>query len=1304
MIKIIYTICLLALAAQANVTLDKIETFRADTRGFGQVAVTLRHNAPDAKTSWTTFAAEDATHAQICASKRLADLLGFGDLKVVSDSGLPGTVLELNDAGYWLLGVEGSTFHELYAPTQKALKRLAKESGATSWHPVPVKAYPRWLDCFDNAGPGVWVAGGGVNYVLPSDFEWLRDRKLTMCTLRPDESRLVGPGVLDTTVFDWHSAMAAKYDLPYRVLFFPSNHEWLWNRTPLPYVRAASEKTISNPFPNYQANSSENALEPVPAVDPYLSDMRRRLADHLKGDPNYIGMHGCTEIPAADIGLLSAVLDTPGIKALWHGYLSTELGLNLAAVSQLHKGDRNYYHSWDEVEVPRPSDFVGWNPATCVSLRGTWQMHEDTEIQGEKNSWFDPAKAPGDWVDGDGNDPIIQLNALQFNNGTTNLGFWMRRSLTVSAGQTNTLKYLHIARASYHDNLTPLFHVWLNGKRLTSTSIDVRGDLDQCFVVGDALKEGENQIVMNTLGSPIPGYCFLGATPLRKFPTMTEAENRLWYDGINFDAWLRVGKIEQALRATRAADPNRPLKMMAMINLLDLSTPLAEKYGAYQHDTGGAGGYWCPMAGARLARSHGLPFSCEQGGPPNDAAGMQAAMTFYLMYGNDAVDLVFAASDYRDKPDVSAWFDKNLNLIHCIGKMQLPTPKIAVLRSTRATRLRFQEPWNWDSGRGALQSVGRNFAYVDVPDISNGIMDQFAVVIDDGSVLLTEEEVAGIQRYVQRGGTFIAQHHTGQHTPAKANAWPLAHAFGLNVTLKYVDGNKNSWWEWPLGKMRFTEDETLFPSLRGKEIDGSGSTIDWMGQEHTGAVNISGSSSQIIPVAKWADGTMSIAQVNAGRGKFVLLGTPFYFRGMRDSGGRWVSRESCDLILDEFLSALGVPRDSWTGNTREIWAELWRSKNGLYDLYPVARMVGNKSLPSMTNAAVSLRRDAPVSEVVDIGALGHPKVKVQWKEGRMTLPAMDYGLMQSRIFVAPRADIGRAAYDWFVTQAKLWRALPPVPEIQKPQCIAVPEDLLPLADGWTLSVTGQPDRVVSMGAFGTLGLPDASIVAFEKTIVMPAAWKGRRVDLVFDAQYWFWGITPYGKLLVNGKPAAIRQPLVASHAPSFSTDVTEAAATGSLTIRLEIDGVNKSTMRPKKDGLSMPHGATGLFYLQATAPAVKNELLAGPWFVASAVNRLQPVKPGDKVKGLYLETRFTVPPAWPAKRLFIESAGHLGFLVINGTVLLTPSWMKKLDVSGLVFRDGRENVVRWVPAAQEVAKWSRPYVGVVPELSLLWTE
>ncbi|MFA6293592.1 MAG: hypothetical protein WC637_17530 [Victivallales bacterium] len=1282
------------------------ETFRAETRGFGKVDVDFRTLGEKKNASLTTFSAQDPEHAKITASKRLSDLLGFGDLKIVADSGLPGSVLKLDNVGWWLLGTEGLKFHELFAPDKDALAKFAKEAKAVSWTAVPARAYPRWMDCFDNAGPGVWVGGGGEPYTIPADFEWLKERKLAFCTRFPDESRLVAPGLADNTIFDWHSTMARQYDLPYRTLLFNGSNAGLWNYSPLPWT--AAESGFLRPWLSYQSNPESHIHDPIPALDPYLRDWRRQVSKHLGGDPNCVGWQGSIEVGTVSVLELAAVSQTPGYRERWHRYLKEELGLDLAGAGRLHKGDPGFYKSWNEVEIPQRADFVGWNPKTCLSLLGNWQMHEDTGRSGEKAAWFDPSKAPADWVEGDCADPMIQVYVpKRMSSKPDELPFfWMRRNFKVPAENIGGLKYLHIARGAYQYHVTPLFSVWLNGRKLKPLNKPPRYDeFSMCFAVEGILREGENSIVMNTSGSPVNGYCFLGATPLRDYPFMGEAENRLWFDAVNFGNQLRMERLEERLAAMRAAEPNRPFKLMAMKHSLDLSTALCKKYGAHQHDTGLAGTGFIAGTGARLARAHGLPWSSEQAGPPANVTEFQQQITCYLMYGNDILDMVFSVNSYRDRPALAAWFDTNLELIRCIGKMHLPVPPVGILFSTRASRLGFGEMWNWDAGRGALQGTGRNFAYLEIPDLQDSTVSQFSAVMDAGTVLMTEKDVEGILKYVEKGGTFVAQHHTGRHLPAKADAWPLAKAAGLSVTPKWITNEDQERQSWPLEKIRFTDKQKLMPSLRGKQIEGSGVSIDYVGTETGGAVALHGKGDSIIPVAHWQDGSMAVAEWHHGKGKIIFLGSPFFTR-MKDDRGTWVNDESRSVLFDEFLTNLGLPRDSWTGNLR-LWAEIWRSKNGVYDLYPVARM--EKDSRKQVTGQVKIRRSSPVSSVTDIGSLGHPQVKVEMKDGGFVLPEMEWTPMQTRMFAAPRAEIAHSGLDWFKVQSDIWRALPAVPESLKAPEIPLPDDVMPLADGWNLKVKGQPDRVVSPGAFATLGLPEESIATFEKTVTVPPAWKGRKIELAFNSQKGSWGVNPQGKLFINGQESPLK--IERTRDQSFSLDITEAATAGQMRIRLEVDGVNVKVVKrqPKSDewkptqGPDRPNGVTGIFYLRSTKPAIKTQPL-GPWYAATAFNRLQAVKPGDKVKCTYLETRFKLPGEKPAKRLFLETSAPMGFLMLNGDARLIPPGMQKLDISGLLRRDGGENVLRWTPDTSYEAAYDKSYTGIVPEMNLIWTD
>jgi hypothetical protein len=305
--------------------------------------------------------------------------------------------------------------------------------------------------------------------------------------------------------------------------------------------------------------------------------------------------------------------------------------------------------------------------------------------------------------------------------------------------------------------------------------------------------------------------------------------------------------------------------------------------------------------------------------------------------------------------------------------------------------------------------------------------------------------------------------------------------------------------------------------------------------------------------------------------------------------------------------------------------------------------------------------------------------------------------------------VERAALEWFDVQRRLWRALPPVPPPAPAEVVQTPEDIVPLIEGWRMS-TGQTGedwvqpgfadagwKTVKLGSFAALGLPEESVVQFRKEIHLPATWKGRQVQLVFDSN-WSWGIGQQGRLWINGVPAALKQPLVNGGANGFTLDLTKEAASGTLTLALLVDGrVPDPTKRPGR-----PAGVTGPFLLQAEPPPVATTPLAGPWFAATDVNVLTPAQVGQPAKYLYLETRFTLPPTWPGKHVFLQTPGVLGWVVLNDQIVNLPNWVHCLDISGLVHHTG-ENVLRWTPAWQNPPSFDRLSTGPVPELNLVWT-
>jgi len=347
----------------------------AHLRGLGDLRAE-QHAGPAERDggSWITVTASDAQRAGWCASKFLADALSIGPVRVVEDSVLHGTVLALDQGGWWLLGVDSQRFQVLFARTREALVARAAELHLSEWQPITAHTHPAWLDCFDNASVGFWVLGGGVlPHDLEADMKWFADKHFTMCATGVDEGRLVAPGVLDTTVLDWYSAKAKQYGVPYRMLLgwaAATRPAWVRNITPLPHIPPADAPAVSGPVFDRQAISNEVAFEPVDATDPWVMDTRRRIAERAAADPWFIGHHASPELSGACTASLDRIAGLPETQRAWQSYLRDELHLDLKAASLRHTGKPDAYKTWNDVRMPMTKDFSGWDPKTSIDLRG----------------------------------------------------------------------------------------------------------------------------------------------------------------------------------------------------------------------------------------------------------------------------------------------------------------------------------------------------------------------------------------------------------------------------------------------------------------------------------------------------------------------------------------------------------------------------------------------------------------------------------------------------------------------------------------------------------------------------------------------------------------------------------------------------------------------------------------------------------------------------------------------------------------------------------------------------------------------
>lgn len=781
-------------------------------------------------------------------------------------------------------------------------------------------------------------------------------------------------------------------------------------------------------------------------------------------------------------------------------------------------------------------------------------------------------------------------------------GFSLTRTFAVS-GDLARHRFLHVANGNWHGRLSAFGEVTVNGRAAKDLTVrhPLTGDLESCYDLDGLLRPGENEITVRGVKCPLGYYAFLGAEGRFAYPSADEGRNRMFFDLAENAARRVLGYAERRLRAHCAGDAaGRPQFAMCHTMIGDLGFDVLHRYAGYQHDTGQTQGCWAPWC-SRYWKTRGDPVSCEDGGPPKDADGLRWMMTRYLMLGNDAVNLLFDPRHFWGGGQ-REWIEGHGAWLGCLAKNDRERFDLCVLRSIRnAARLRDPTPWRLDPSRGALQAAGRVPGLVDPCDLVNGRARAWAdVLMDAGTTILTDGEAKALARFIREGGTFIANEATGRHSHLRRDAWPLFAELGLPAEAILYGGKK--------------------------------------------------------PV--------NFREFRIGKGRLVLLSSLSW--RMSDDGRKFNFDDPGQIpALGAFLDRLGVPRSSGGAHLpgmRDCFAETWRSKNGLYDLFILALMGGTNAVA----ASPVFCAPGKVGKLVELSAEGHPpQAFEQDAENRLRLKDVPLLPGESRVYAALREDAGLAPLYWLKALERRWYRLGPVPEVGKPSVAARAERrFLPLSDGWTHLESG---RRVKLGTYVTMGIADdCEKATFARTFTVPSAWKGRRVSLAFESQGYIYGFFPRAKVSLNGVELPRKGNL------GFRTAIADS---GEMNLKVEIDGA-----LPANAKRCCPSGFCGVVYLEASDFPKRSIRLNGfTHGLAGAV-----------------ETAFPTPAA---DRVRLASDGRLGTFLLNDVMLEVPPVMREVDVTGILRRDGRPNRLRWWPAAREL-KWDTPHPSQIPELAL----
>jgi hypothetical protein len=1195
-----------------------------ELRGFGRVATdrTLLRG-PVGEATLNSFRCQDAAHARTVAGKYLADLdlsPGTSTVRIASGS-VAAPVRVVVGGAHVLVAVAGATVQIVTAANQATLDAVLITHPEFATRAVDQAEYPTYLDRFDRYGFGFYgFAGygqvGTIAYnfknlgkdIKASDIDPLDD--LAYCAkngwrfepwLDPsnfDDS----DGIIKNTEAEWQvtKAKEAGLNLSFRLYGDAGGADWTGRRF---------ADLLDQPFDFL--TSGWHGRTDTWKSDPHLSwsslEVQKYLAVKAMGmmrtqvdQPNIMGwMHPHGELVHSE--WYNQHADRSALAQRdWRAWLGKRC--SLAEVNALYNRSKNPFSSWEEVMVPEFATFAGLD-GRFADLAGTWWARREPTV--DPKTPLNALPQPGidaKWWEADADQAWTALvapgsDALQplLKHATGRDATWFKRSFNVSAADlaragTSYLYWFPMSSRGIHVGEHPRFNqIWINGQ--PAGEVGSWGALD----VSKLLHAGENRIAVRLLGDTWDGRMFLSSEAPSVYPYLAGDKNRLW---LLWDDWRKDIKHrgwDVILDGMRQVDPNRPIKFMAPIGFGDTRyLDLAERWGGFGHFTGE--GMWFFPWYKRGSFLYGLPGTSEMAGPANNLPEMFDTFRRIFLAGLNGHDAVFLAQHYTRMPELRKFIDDHASVLHQMGRYDLAGSQVLIHRSTRATTgivpaapypalgektRAIQSPWDWDLGRGSLQTLGHSYLYLDDSAVTEGRMTGYSTMVDCGNEILDPKALAKIGEWVDAGGTYIAFACTGRNSLEKPDAWQVEQLAGCELGSVRTPGK---------GTVTIAKGSTLFPGLGGKTYADLGRCTDFQGGNHClwDVALKPGAGAEV--AATYEDGTAAVVRVRKGSGQIIVLGSSFW-RGAADVKGIWWPQVQESEILGSLLTGVGQ-QPQVTSTDRLVWAQPYRSNNGLD---AVACLVSwNDDKEVTTTVRMRLPQRPTAAHVFEVG--GERELPVQWADGvatiELTMPAKEVKVVRFQGAYAPDAALAH----WWDYQQRLWHALakPSIDFTPYTQgrwadpTIDLRQDVrwtanAPTTDAWKRAGF-DATAWKATAALGLLtltdGAPQHQPLWIRKSFTLPPDWQAQGGTVRLVSGSWFHGDNYLGstRLALNGT--------VLHEAPGKSYqdfDVTALLTAGENIVTMENAGDREQT------------GMIAQIYLYHRAPALGALDLAGVW-------------------------------------------------------------------------------------------------------------
>lgn len=868
-------------------------------------------------------------------------------------------------------------------------------------------------------------------------------------------------GILSPMVY-WRAKYAEENGIPYSYRLYTAENGYGWSNRRFADLMERPAEWMLDGWHGAKRN------EHVPHVSWYQADGWRYLARQthdfmraLKTDNVRGWMHPAGELVHRPWYDMHSDYSEAAQRS-WSAYLRSH-GVTLAEAEAL---------DWSQVKVPEFASFTGL-PGMILDLAGTWRYSRDGKTFGTiampgnhdfQNICF-PRQKPGE------TDPFAKpgvkarhclfTRTFDFDAATANGGRVYLYFFPMSTGTER-----HALRLNGHDF----------GEVGPWCGVDAT----------EFLKPLANELEIVLEGDIWNGRIFLSTEAPSMYPRLPGARNKIY---TLWCSWLRDTKAaicEETFDAMRQADPNAPIKFMAPIEFgWPIVNRLMSTWGSFAHFTGE--GMWFFPWYKRYGKLWGYQGTSELAGPENTVELMRRSTLRVFLAGLDMHEPVFLTQTYSRNPELRKWWLDHRPLLNRMGRQDIFGPQVLIYRRSLAckdsfaapvpaidkTMRRVNTPWDWDIGRGTLQSFGASMLYVDDDGIEAGKTYGHKVMVDCGNEIIPEGRLEEIAEWVRDGGTYVAFPFTGRSTELEGDSWPISKLAGARVAKERPLGGTVKWY--------------------GRDYADKGRSLDHLGRnrvEYSLELEPSGDN-PAKAIAFYENGKPAVMERRIGRGRVIWFGSLFW-RDAADIMGIWWPGARETSFWRDFLAEVGFPKPLCDAEDPLVWAQPYRSNDGL----DFVTCLCNFNTNGVQKTMVTLRVPRRPGGITVYSGEGVKSPAFTYEDGvvkfELALQAQEVAMVNAKgVYAADDA----LAY-WWREQRTAWKSSPaPKLDLEPYRHGRWADPTQDLKTGWTF----EDGRPCTADWLQVWGLEDGKGATIAKTfdVEKSSEWfKGGRIYLV----------------------------------------------------------------------------------------------------------------------------------------------------------------------------------------------------------------